>query len=165
MRHAGERCGSARRVCAFRSRLCFWISSAWFRTECRAIRTGGRFYYFTDVGHSESCIKLGAFHGIEGHFITGWFSWHLGEITADDQQMIDLMTGYWTQFAKAGDPNRAGLPPWPKYDTKTDQVQEIGREVKQRPTPHADRFEACERSLDRRLSLLGNDQAEAAQTK
>jgi len=122
-------------------------------------------YYFTYVGHSESYVKLGAFHGIEGRFLTGWFPGTWGEITADDQRMIDLMTGYWTEFAKAGDPNRAGLPPWPKYDTKTDQVQEIGREVKQGPTPHADRFPVFERSLNRRLALLGRDQAGASHTK
>ena len=122
-------------------------------------------YYFTYVGHTESYAKLGAFHGIEGRFLTGWFPGTWGEITADDQRMIDLMTGYWTQFAKAGDPNRPGLPPWPKYDTTTDQVQELGHEVKQRPTPHADRFPVFERSLNRRLALLGKDQAGTAQTK
>jgi len=79
--------------------------------------------------------------------------------------MINLMTGYWTQFAKPGDPNRGGLPPWPMYDAKTDQVQELGREVKQRPILHVERFPAFERSLNRRLALLGKDQAGAAQTK
>jgi len=84
-------------------------------------------YYFTYVGHTESYAKLGAFHGIEGRFLTGWFPGTWGEITADDQRMIDIMTGYWTQFAKTGDPNRPGLPPWPKCDTTTDQVQELGQ--------------------------------------
>jgi hypothetical protein len=44
-------------------------------------------------------------------------------------------------------------------------VQELGHEVKQRPIPHGDRFPAFERSLDRRLALLGKDQAGAAQNK
>jgi para-nitrobenzyl esterase len=124
------------------------------------------YYYFTYAGRSETYAKLGAFHGLETRFLTGWLRpsrW--GEVTADDQRMIDLLTGYWIQFARTGDPNGVGLPQWPKYDAKADQVQELGREVKQRSTPHAERFPAFERSLNRRLALLGSDHAGAAQTK
>lgn len=79
--------------------------------------------------------------------------------------MIDLMTGYWTQFAETGDPSGAGLPPWSKYYAETDQVQELGHDVKQRPIPHGDRLPAFERSLNRRLALLGKVQAGAGQSK
>ena len=115
---------------------------------------------------SAAYAKLGAFHGLETRFLTGWLRpsrW--GEITGDDQRMIDLMTGHWTQFARTGDPSGAALPPWPKYDAKTDQVQELGHEVKQRPIPHGDLFPVFERSLNRRLALPGQDQTGAAQTK
>jgi para-nitrobenzyl esterase len=65
------------------------------------------------------------------------------------------MTGYWTQFAKTGDPNGPGLPPWPVYDPKADVVQEIGHEVKLRPTPRTDRFAVFERSLNSKLASTG----------
>ncbi len=138
------------------------------RLAWNAARAGQKvwYYYFSYAGRSEAYAKLGAFHGIETRFLTGWLRpsrW--GQIIADDQQMINLMTGYWTQFARTGDPSGPGLPPWPKYDAKTDQVQELGHEVKQRPIPHGDRFPLFERSLNRRLALLGKDQAGAAQTK
>jgi para-nitrobenzyl esterase len=64
------------------------------------------------------------------------------------------MTGYWTQFAKTGDPNGSGLPPWLVYDPKADLVLEIGHEVRLRPTPHADRFAVFERSLNSRLASI-----------
>jgi hypothetical protein len=64
------------------------------------------------------------------------------------------MTGYWTQFAKTGDPNGSGLPPWTVYDLKSDLVLEIGHEVKLRPTPHPDRFAVFERSLNSRLASI-----------
>jgi carboxylesterase type B len=74
-------------------------------------------------------------------FLSGWFfpsRW--GETNAEDKKLVDLMTGYWAQFAKTGNPNGPGLPQWPVYDPKADLVFEIGHEVKLRPTPHVDRF-------------------------
>jgi len=41
----------------------------------------------------------------------------------DDHQLSDLISQYWTNFAKFGDPNANGLPLWRQYDTKTHATQ------------------------------------------
>ncbi len=112
------------------------------------------FYYFAYPGKGKYS-SLGAYHQLELKFLSGWFHpsrWGLQD--AEDKKLVEIMTGYWTQFAKTGDPNGPGLPPWPVYDSRTDRVLEIGKEVKVRPTPHVDRFALFERSLNNRLTLI-----------
>ena len=107
------------------------------------------FYHFTYPGKGKHSGR-GAFHGLELYFVQGALRqsrW--GEPDAEDKKLMDIMSGYWTQFAKSGDPNGLGLPPWPLYDPKADLVLEIGHEVKLRPTPHTDSFLLFERILNK----------------
>ena len=39
--------------------------------------------------------------------------------------LSDQFMGYWTNFAKTGDPNGAGLPVWPAFTTARPQVMKI----------------------------------------
>lgn len=43
----------------------------------------------------------------------------------DDLHLSDEMMGYWTRFAKTGDPNGEAAPSWPRYETATDKNIEL----------------------------------------
>ena len=88
-------------------------------------------YFFThapDVG-GEYGTSNGAFHAAEIAYAFG--NPHLGfhetaSLTPrpEDLEVARLMSGYWTNFAKHGDPNAEGLPAWPAYGTE-EQVLDI----------------------------------------
>jgi para-nitrobenzyl esterase len=49
---------------------------------------------------------------------------------AESEQLAAAIVGYWTQFARAGTPNRTGLPQWPAYTIPNDTYMSL-----QPPTP------------------------------
>jgi para-nitrobenzyl esterase len=60
---------------------------------------------------------LGATHGVEMPYVFGTLS----SPPSEDAALSEDMQGYWTRFAKAGDPNGGSALQWPKFD-------ETGRE-------------------------------------
>ncbi len=64
-------------------------------------------------------------------FHPGWFAFHSDDIEyvfgnldtrpgaewrPEDRKLSEEMMGYWTNFARTGDPNGEGLPQWPRFD-------------------------------------------------
>jgi len=63
-----------------------------------------------DVGYQFGTVKKGGFAGPANPPF---------KPNAVDAQVSDAMQGYWTNFAKTGDPNGPGLPVWPKFAPDT----------------------------------------------
>jgi para-nitrobenzyl esterase len=76
----------------------------------------------------------GAIHGSEIPYVLGYFPrWGNipGKFADTDIQLSDLMESYWTNFAKTGNPNSAGLPEWPQFgdERKYIRFQQDGKVV------------------------------------
>jgi para-nitrobenzyl esterase len=69
---------------------------------------------------------IGAIHGAEFFFTLN--NLHIRDLpwTETDRKVADMASSYWTNFAKTGDPNGAGLPHWPSYNAKEDQLMKVG---------------------------------------
>ncbi len=78
-------------------------------------------YHFTYVTRVGAQSGLGAFHGSEIPFVFG----NLAAPTPQERALSEAMMSYWTDFAKAGDPNAENLPHWPAYALPNDAHQQL----------------------------------------
>jgi para-nitrobenzyl esterase len=62
-----------------------------------------------------SSISPGAYHSAEIEFVFEALPSKKLPWRPEDTKLSDLMSSYWTNFAKTGDPNGPGLPKWPLY--------------------------------------------------
>lgn len=83
-------------------------------------------YRFGYVPVSKRDNTPAATHGMDVAF---YFDRLVGKsISAADQSMANTMIGYWSSFAKTGDPNGDGRPAWPRYSTQKDELMFFGND-------------------------------------
>ena len=72
----------------------------------------------------------GAPHGGETPFVFDTKTWFTANVplTPEDEKMAEEMSTYWANFAKTGDPNGAGLPSWPRYESSTDKLMDFSED-------------------------------------
>jgi para-nitrobenzyl esterase len=84
-------------------------------------------YLYTHVLENDPPYALfKAFHGSEDVFL-----WQKSFYTPtpSEQLLSQRMSGYWTNFAKTGNPNGSGLPSWPQYELATEPVVLLDNQI------------------------------------
>lgn len=96
-----------------------WQMWSWARVHARTSGSKVFFYHFTGKQNG---------HGAElpyvfGHpFMRTWDD--------DDRTTARMISGYWTSFAKTGDPNAVSLPHWPAYSNQEQNVMHLGKDMR-----------------------------------
>jgi len=105
----------------------------------RVSAAGGRawMYFFSRQRPGKGGVKLGAYHGTEiGYVFDRHEYWQSTDQT--DRELTGAVMDYWVQFARTGDPNIPGAPPWPMYRAAVPQVMELSDDIGAIPPPDAD---------------------------
>ena len=79
------------------------------------------FYLFSRVRDGDYGQRVGAYHGAEIPYVFNHHDTYLVTAKAD-LRLSKIMMGYWTNFARNGDPNSAELKDWPRYHPDSRQV-------------------------------------------
>lgn len=118
-----------------------WGMWAWAHLHAAAPASRAFLYYFTRRPPADAPIP-GAAHDAELYYVFGnlrlfkqqWADW--------DRKLEEILSSYWVNFARTGDPNGPGLPPWPAFTTReSDRVQILGDAIAMGASPldHAKR--------------------------
>ncbi|MCZ6508884.1 MAG: carboxylesterase family protein [Acidobacteria bacterium] len=107
-----------------------WQMRTWARMT-EKVSSPAYLYYFSRVPPGPEAETYGAYHAAEIQYVFDNLA--LGrphDWQPADWDLADLMSTYWVNFARNGDPNGESLPAWPVYTTATDEAMELGDEVR-----------------------------------
>ncbi len=109
------------------------------------VKTGAApvYRYHFDLASPPSQYHKGeyAFHSDDIEYVFGTLDTRPGAAwRPEDRKLSEEIVQYWTNFAKTGDPNGAGLADWPRFD-KTGLVEQLDRKITAEPDGLRSRYE------------------------
>jgi para-nitrobenzyl esterase len=130
----------------FRESTFAWHTWAWATLQTEKGKGKAYVYYFD---HRTARSPNGANHGDEIGYVFG----NLGgpaigvpgpppPVRPQDAKISDLMSSYWVNFAKTGDPNGAGLPAWPAFSPSAQNAMIFDTMPGARPLPNMTQINA-----------------------
>jgi para-nitrobenzyl esterase len=116
-----------------------WPSWAWAKLQSKIGKNKVFMYYFD---HRTATMPDGSDHASEISYVFGNLGGFGGSSGPEDKVLSDLMNSYWVNFAKTGDPNGAGLPPWPAFEEKSQKTMIFDKTPGARQHPNLDKLNA-----------------------
>ena len=103
-----------------RDNLFAWQAYTWAGLQTAKGHHPVYVYLFNQTSPGEE--KYGAFHSSEIPFaLHNLYTWKK-DWPEEDQKLAEIMSDYWVNFAKTGNPNSASLPQWNAYSATENKV-------------------------------------------
>jgi para-nitrobenzyl esterase len=131
----------------FRDTAFAWPTWAWAMLQAQKGKGKAYVYYFD---HRTPQSPNGANHGSEIAYVFRNLGSGGGPLTPagpprpEDRAMSDLMSSYWVNFAKSGDPNGAALPVWPAFSATAQNAMFFDGTSSARPVPNMTQLKALD---------------------
>jgi para-nitrobenzyl esterase len=132
----------------FRDSVFAWHTWAWALLQTQKGKNKAYVYYFD---HRTPQSPNGATHGAEIGYVfrnliagpaAGPFA--VAKPRPEDLAMSELMSSYWTNFAKNADPNGSGLPAWPSFDVAAELAMFFEAQSSARPIPNMEQVKSLD---------------------
>ncbi|MGB6450954.1 MAG: carboxylesterase family protein [Steroidobacteraceae bacterium] len=125
-----------------------WPAWTWAALQSEKGKSSAYLYYF-DVPTAQD--PHGSPHGAE----IGYVFDNLGTLihsgakrtwpaATTDPALATMISSFWVNFARTGNPNGPGLPHWPAFNTTTQQVMVLDSHPSARPLPNWRKLEALD---------------------
>jgi para-nitrobenzyl esterase len=125
----------------FRETEFAWPTWTWAQLESQKGRNHAYVYYFD---HHRPSTPDGATHASEIASVFHNLGGRGGQPTPEDTALADLMSSYWVNFAKTGDPNGPGLPAWPAFTGSEMKAMVFDDQPGARPLPNLEKLKAID---------------------
>jgi para-nitrobenzyl esterase len=125
-----------------------WDMWTWARLASQSNKGKVYFYEFARTppyARGDRYFGMGATHGMEMPYVFSHLDQQALAWTAEDRRLEDVLPAYWTNFAKTGDPNGAGLPEWPEFRSASGQVMVLADHIGPQPIPNLASLEQIDR--------------------
>jgi para-nitrobenzyl esterase len=126
----------------FRDSVFAWSTWRWASLQSQHKGKGKAYLYYFD--HRTPTSPAGSTHASEIAFVFGTLG---GPTPPNDanKALSDLMSSYWVNFAKNGDPNGPGLPEWPAFSDAAPAVMHFDQSSSARQgVPNLEQLQALD---------------------
>lgn len=139
-----------------------WVWGEPARMTAQAFAAKGMPAYMYQFGYVSAAARqqspYGAGHGSEVSFVFNTLNARWGppaEATAEEKELAKIMSTYWANFAKTGNPNGNGLPDWSVYTTQNEVMLVIALNGKPvgKPDPRKARLDVIQKAIKSRYHL------------
>ena len=114
-----------------------WNTWTWSRLQSQNGKNKAYQYYFD---YHPGSPDGGSGHGSDVPYAFQTLGGPAGEPEEEDLKLSDMISTYWTNFARSGDPNGSDLPEWPAFNENDQQVMVFDTAPGARPLPNQDRL-------------------------